>query len=155
MNESMPQPQTPQEQPESPQKSMTEEETHAFLQEKDIKPLTNWKPGEPLLYVMEEVTRQTEGGPFSDLPEHARPNFAVIRNPAAITFDRLFHFGDRAVHGLLNEFGGTVDYYTIDPETKEISFMLLPSSDPTRRKMYQVKKENLYEPNDTLFPPSK
>ena len=43
-------------------REMSEDETIVFLQEHGVKPLEDWQPHQPLLYVLEEKTRPTYEG---------------------------------------------------------------------------------------------
>lgn len=138
------------------EKSMSEAETLLFLKENNIEPLTNWQPGQPLLYVLEEVIRGDDG-PYGYLPKEGRPSIARLDSPTSLDFDDRRDTGDnRVVYPLLNETGGRVDFYAIDPETKKVRFMLIPR--PMARgkdKPFHVRKETLFKADDVVFPPSK
>jgi hypothetical protein len=137
--------------------SMTESETIEFLEEKGVQKLTSWHPGQPLLYVLEEHVKQDDG-PFGHLPRHARPSIARLDSPTALDFNEVMGEGDRIVYPLLNETGGAVTFYAIDPITKAVSFVILPKvpgeSIRTVDTPFHVRKETLYEATDELFPPS-
>jgi hypothetical protein len=137
--------------------SMTESETIQFLEENGVQKLTNWHPGQPLLYVLEEHVK-ADDGPFGHLPKHARPSIARLDSPTALDFNEVSIEENRIVYPLLNETGGAVTFYAIDPITKTVSFVILPKvpSESIRAvdTPFHVRKETLYEANDELFPPS-
>ena len=136
---------------------MSELETISFLEENGVKKLTAWHPGQPLLYILEEHVK-ADDGPFGDLPRHARPSIARLDSPTALDFHEVLAEGDRIVYPLLNETGGAVTFYAIDPETEAVSFVILPKipeeSIRTTDTPFHVRKETLYEATDELFPPS-
>ncbi len=138
-------------------KSMTEAETIAFLEENGVEPLgDDWQPGQTILYVLEEAIRGDDG-PYRYLPREGRPSIARLDSPTALDFNDRRDTGDnRVVYPLLNETGGRVDFYAIDPETKKVRFMLIPI--PMVRKEdrpFHVRREALFKANDSVFPPSK
>ena len=137
-------------------KSMTEAETMIFLNKNHMKPLSTWMPGQPLLYVLEEIIRGNDG-PFAamGIPPEARPSIARLNAPTGIDFRNEMGDLSRRVYPLLNEDGERIDYYALDSETGAITCMLLPSfSVRGQYNPYHVRKEGLFEANDDLFPPS-
>ncbi len=145
------------------QKSMSESETLSFLKEQGIEPLTDWQPGQPLLYVFEENERENMFGYVPKVGEaltrEGWPIIARLQAPTSIDFnERMLSEEDpnRIVYPLLNENDERIDFYVIDPETKEISFMLLPKSQERGKKdkPFHVRKETLFKANDSIFPPS-
>ncbi len=137
--------------------SMSESETILFLEDRGVQKLTSWHPGQPLLYVLEEHVRRDDG-PFGHLPKHARPSIARLDSPTALDFNEVSIEGNRIVYPLLNETGGAVTFYAIDPVTKAVTFVVLPKvpgeSIRTVDTPFHVRKKTLYEANDELFPPS-
>jgi hypothetical protein len=132
-------------------RSMTEAETIAFLQEQGVKPLENFTAHQPLLYVLEERIRK-DNGPLKDLPKDKRPSVARVSDPFKIHFDNpLVDEGEpeRVVYALDNP-GGQVDYYAINPITKEIEIVktTIGRIKDATSTPYHVRKEGLFMPDD-------
>jgi len=134
-------------------RSMTEAETRAFLQERNIQPLHDWQPHQPLLYVLEERLRGDDGR-FNDLPPERRPSIVRIDDPTNIRFDQpIEDMPDRVVYGLENE-GGQSDYFAIDPLTQQIVLVKTSKGRIKTNRPYHVVKGGLFMPSDELFPRS-
>ncbi len=128
---------------------MTETETLQFLQGQGIKPLEKFEEGKPLLVVLEDMYRGDDG-PFSRFPPSQRPSVARIDNPRALDFNLPLvdeETPGRTVYHLANT-GGQVDMFAIDPHTGKTALVISES----KNKNYSVRKENLFEANDELFP---
>ena len=132
-------------------KSMTKEETITFLKKHGIKPLENWKPHQPILYIFEEMIRGDDG-PFKSLPAEKRPSIARIQDPVYLNFNspEIESTTERVVYNLINA-GGEVNLYAIDPITEK---RILVATEK-KEKVYHVTREGLYMAADELFPPSK
>ena len=132
-------------------KSMTKQETIAFLKKHKIKNLENWKPHQSILYVFEEMLRGDDG-PFKFLPAEKRPSIARIYDPIHLDFNNpeVEATTERVVYNLINT-GEKVDLYAIDPVTEKPLLVLTEK----KEKAYHVTKEGLYMSNDKLFPLSK
>jgi len=132
----------------SERKGLTEQETINFLKSRGIEPLGEFKPGEPLLYVLEEMVR-ADDGPFKWLPASERPNVVRMDSPEGLNLDKPLNTEDpnRIVYVLKNKFG-KADFYTINSQTGIPKFVATES----KLKAYQVRKNLLYSPNDELFP---
>lgn len=138
-------------------RSMTADETIAFLRERGAKPLEDWQPHQPILYVLEERLRK-DVGPFNKFSKDMRPSVVRVDDPSKIHFeDPLTDEAtpDRAVYELEND-GGQVDYYAIDSKTQEITLVKTSSRIKNRTTTpYHVVKEALFMAADELFPKSK
>lgn len=139
------------------EKSMTEEQTHSFLKEKGIVPLHDWQPGQPLLYVLEEFTRQDDG-PYEKMPVDKRPSIARLDSPTFLNLEHEREGKDdikgRIVYPLANEAGGQIDYYAINPKTKRPEVVLTRNTVVNPGHAYNVRKENLFSAADGVFPKS-
>ncbi|OGE83867.1 MAG: hypothetical protein A3B23_01280 [Candidatus Colwellbacteria bacterium RIFCSPLOWO2_01_FULL_48_10] len=129
-------------------RSMNEQETKLFLESKGIKPLLEWQPNQPALYVFEDLYRGDDTlMPFKNFPPDRRPSIARIDDPTSLRDARYGGIPGRVIRDLENE-GTRVDLYAIDPETQQ---PVLAVSE-YKIKLYQVKMENLFESADELFP---
>jgi hypothetical protein len=135
---------------------MNQADIISFLTSHGVEPLGEWRPGEPLLYVIEDPYR-TDTAHYKELPEQLRPSIARLDNPDSVDSS------DRAVdkHGawtrifrIVNETGGQVDYYAIDPDTHAVT--LIKSSSTIRDKGYPYVAPGtlLFRAKDELFPKS-
>lgn len=136
---------------------MSQADIVSFLTARGIAPLGQWSPGEPLLYVVEDPYR-TDTAHYSDLPHRLRPSVARLDDP-----DRL-EPGDRAVDAdgvwtdmvrIVNETGGQVDYYAIDPATHAVTFIRSSTSKRHRDYPYVAPANLLFRANDKVFPKAK
>jgi hypothetical protein len=125
-----------------------------FLSAQGIEPLGEWRPGEALLYVIEDAYR-TDTHVYRDLPRRLRPSVARLDNPDSV------HSGDRSVdrHGvwtelfkIVNESGGQVDYYAIDPDTHAVTFIRSSPSKRAKDYPYVAPGNLLFRAHDALFP---
>ena len=143
--------------------SMTEAETMAFLGEKGVTLLRfeDYKTGQTVLYVMEQFT-QAENGPFQNLPPDKRPSIARLDKPGKLDLEHPYlpeegeDMQDRIVYDLYND-GNQVDYYAIDPKTKQPVWVKtsytktdLEADKPIHP--YKVRQENIFRAADELFP---
>lgn len=128
----------------------------SFLTSHGVEPLGQWRPGEPVLYVIEDPFR-TDTSHYGDLPERLRPSIARLDNPDSI------EAGERAVdkHGawtvifrIVNETGGQVDYYAIDPHTHAVTFVRSSSTIRDKDYPYVAPGRLLFRAKDELFPKS-
>jgi len=104
---------------------MTQADIVAFLTARGIEPLGQWRPGEPVLYVLEDPFR-TDTCHYGDLPKRLRPSIARLDSPASIdpkarAVDKDGIWTD--IFRIVNEPGGQVDYYAIDPDTHAVTFI--------------------------------
>ena len=76
----------------SEKKSLNLQETIDFLANKGIQPLAVFKPGEPILYVLEEMVR-ADDGPFKWLPAADRPNVVRMDSPEGLNLDKPLNTG--------------------------------------------------------------
>lgn len=132
---------------------MTESETVAHLEEHGVTRVDpeKWQQHQPVLYVMEEIIRHHEDGPFTDLPRDKRPSIARVNDPIAIHFDNPRGDGDRIVYNLESD-RGQVDYYVIDAATGIAELIRTTRSRMVNPKFYHVRKEALFNAADDLFP---
>ncbi len=136
--------------------SMTEVQTKDFLREQNIAPLQDWKSGEPILYVLEENTRfKSRDASPGPQPPNKIPSIIRIDHPTHIDFaDPQTDANDpeRTVYRLDNE-DRQIDYYSIDPDTKEVR--VVRTSFPhktahTEQKLF-VRQGNLFVAEDSVF----
>jgi hypothetical protein len=128
----------------------------AFLTSHGIGPLEEWRPGQPILYVVEDAFR-TDSAHYGELPKRLRPSLARLDNPDSIDSS------DRAVDGagawteifkIVNETGGQVDYYAIDAATQAVTFIKSSPSKRDKDYPYVAPGTLLFRANDELFPKS-
>ncbi|HEY0311623.1 MAG TPA: hypothetical protein VGC56_03930 [Allosphingosinicella sp.] len=128
----------------------------SFLAAHGVEPLGEWRPGEPLLYVVEDGYR-TDTHHYGDMPRRLRPSVARLDNPDSV------QSRDRAVdrHGvwtevfkIVNESGGQVDYYAIDPDTHAVTFIRSSASKRDKTYPYVAPGNLLFRASDELFPKS-
>ena len=135
---------------------MSQADIISFLASHGVEPLGQWHPGEPLLCVIEDPFR-TDTAHYKEYPKQLRPSIARLDNPNSV------ESSDRAVdkHGkwteifrIVNETGGQVDYYAIDPDTHAVT--LVKSSSTIRDKNYPYIAPGtlLFRTKDALFPKS-
>jgi hypothetical protein len=135
---------------------MNQADIVSFLTSHGIAPLGEWRPGEPLLYVIEDPYR-TDTAHYGELPKRLRPSLARLDNPDSIVSS------DRAVDSagvwteifkIVNETGGQVDYYAIDPDTHAVTFIKSSPSKRDKDYPYVAPGTLLFRANDELFPKS-
>jgi len=134
------------------QRSMSELATIVFLEDRGVQHLKTFIPGQPVLYVFEQVLLGDDG-PFGSLPPESRPNITIVRDPVELDFDSPCYSDKNPERGALyklKNLGGRADFYVIDPVTEQ---PLLVGT-KFRNKHYHVKWENLFSPDDKLFPPT-
>lgn len=128
----------------------------SFLVAHGVEPLGEWRPGEPVLYVVEDPYR-TDTSHYGELPKRLRPSIARLDDPNSIDSS------DRAVGSdgtwtrifkIVNETGGQVDYYAIDPDTHEVTFVRSSSSVRDKSYPYVAPGTLLFRAKDELFPKS-
>jgi len=133
---------------------MNQAEIIAFLARRGIEPLGEWRPGEAILYVVEDGYR-TDTAHYGDLPGRLRPSVARLDNPDSVVA------GERAVDRdgtwttmvrIVNESGGQVDYYAIDPMTHEVAFVRSSASIRDKDYPYVAPGRLLFRADDGLFP---
>ncbi len=124
-------------------RSMNRPETIAFLEERGVRPLEDFSPHTPLLYVHEDAYRGNDG-PFKHLPRDKRPSIARIHDPVSLSNPK--GGPERIVHDLANE-GGRVEHYAIDPKTKQLTLVMTEE----KTKKYQVLRRGLFEAPEELF----
>lgn len=135
---------------------MNQADIVCFLTSHGIGPLGEWRPGEPILYVIEDLFR-TDTAHYCELPKRLRPSIARLDNPNSIDSS------DRAVDRdgvwtqifkIVNETGGQVDYYAIDPDTHAVTFIKSSPSKRDKGYPYVASGTLLFRANDELFPKS-
>jgi hypothetical protein len=133
---------------------MNQADIISFLTAHGVEPLGEWSPGEPLLYVVEDGYR-TDTAHYRDLPNALRPSIARLDNPDSV------EAGERAIgrdgvwtrlFRIVNESGGQVDYYAIDPDTHAITFVRSSSSIRDGTNPYVATGIFLFRAKDELFP---
>ena len=135
---------------------MSQADIVSFLASHGVEPLGEWHPGEPLLYVVEDPYR-TDTSHYGELPTRLRPSVARIDNPDSV------EAGERAVGKdgawfqmvrIVNESGGQVDYYAIDPDTHAVTFVKSSPSIRDKAYPYVAPGNLLFRASDALFPKS-
>jgi hypothetical protein len=135
---------------------MNQADIVSFLTAHGIAPLGEWRPGEPVLYVVEDPYR-TDTAHYGELPKRLRPSLARLDNPDSVDSS------DRAVDSagawteifrIVNETGGQVDYYAIDPDTHAVTFVKSSASKRDQGYPYVAPGTLLFRANDDLFPKS-
>lgn len=126
----------------------------AFLTAHGVEPLGEWRPGEPVLYVVEDSYR-TDTSHYGELPKRLRPSIARIDRPDSV------EAGERAVGKggvwfqmvrIVNETGGQVDYYAIDPDTHAVTFVNSSPSIRDKDYPYVAPGNLLFRAKNALFP---
>ena len=136
--------------------SMDEKETLEFFAVIGIRQLdtSRWKPNQPVLYVLDEGTRRPPGEAGKLIPADKIASIARIDEPMVLRLYKPGSFSQRDCDGALHTNGGRVDYYAIDPHTKQS--LLVGTGNPDRSKVpFLVHKKKLFEVDDTIFPKSK
>ncbi|HMC91331.1 MAG TPA: hypothetical protein VKI45_02615 [Allosphingosinicella sp.] len=135
---------------------LAQAEIVSFLVARGVEPLRDWRPGEPILYVIDDPFR-TDTSHYGALPERLRPSVARLDDPDSVIVS------DRAVdrHGrwseifkIVNESGGQVDYYAIDPDTRAIVFVKSSRTERGKTYPYVAQGALLFRTKDELFPKS-
>lgn len=146
-------PKTPRPETHEVSRAMTEAETVAFLEEHGVMRVdpNKWQPHQPVLYVMEELVRTHENGPFNDLPRNKRPSIARVNDPLAIHFQSPRGDVHRTIVDLESD-RGQVDYYIIDASTGLPELIRTTRSRMVKPKTYHVRPESLFNAADDLFP---
>jgi hypothetical protein len=119
-----------------------------FLLGKGTKRLTTFLPNTPILYVFEDMYRGDEG-PFRNFPPDKRPSLAVVHDPINLDFDSPVpdeEESGRVVYELENH-GGRVDLYAINPTTHEL--ILVGTENKTKK--YHVRKDRIFEMMEGLM----
>jgi len=133
---------------------MSQAQIVAFLTARGVEPLGEWRPGEAILYVVEDGYR-TDTAHYGDLPERLRPSVARLDAPDSV------EAGERCVDRdgtwtrmmrIINESGGQVDYYAIDPGTQAVSFVRSSASIRDKDYPYVAPGRLLFRAADALFP---
>jgi len=129
---------------------MNEQETLRFLEESGVKPFPDdWQPNQPVLYVLEEVMRRKRKKDGTPFPADQVASIARLE-PADIVFTKQRAIREGRRGGAINNEGGPVDYYAIDPVTKKITLVDTANS----KRDYFITKEHLFAAADELFPRS-
>ena len=136
MNESFPEIENP--------NSMNERETIDFLKRNGAKSLAlgDWRPGQPILFVFQDFM-DTSG----DISTGPRPSIARVDSPVSMRFQE----GSKSVI-LLENHEGQVDYFAIDPRTKEVIYIRSSRKMRDASHPYLVVAGNIFSPLDKLFP---
>jgi hypothetical protein len=141
---------------EGTQEMMSQADIISFLTSHGVEPLGEWRPGEPVLYVIEDPYR-TDTSHYKELPKRLRPSIARIDNPDSVgSRDRAVdrHGAWTEIFRIVNETGGQVDYYAIDPDTHAITFVRSSSSIRDQSYPYVAAGTLLFRAKDELFPKS-
>ena len=137
-----------------PGEMMSQADIVAFLTACGVAPLGEWRPGEALLYVVEDPYR-TDTSHYGALPHRLRPSIARIDDPDSV------EPGERAVGRdgvwtqmirIVNGSGGQVDYYAIDPNTHGVTFVHSSDSKRDTGYPYVAPGNLLFRAKDALFP---
>jgi hypothetical protein len=141
---------------EETQEMMSQAEIITFLTSHGVEPLGEWCPGEPLLCVIEDGFR-TDTAHYKELAEPLRPSIARLDNPdSVISNDRAIdrHGVWTGIFKIVNETGGQVDYYAIDPHTHAVTFVRSSASIRDKGYPYVAPGILLFRARDDLFPRS-
>ena len=135
---------------------MSQADIISFLTSHGVDPLEEWRPGQPLLCVIEDPFR-TETSHYQDLPERLRPSIARLDNPDSVeaserSVDR--HGVWTEIFRIVNDTGGQVDYYAIDPDTHAITLVKSGSTKRDETYPYVAPGNLLFRARDELFPKS-
>src|SRR3989344_4469145 len=114
--------------PKLESRSMNEDETKAFLLRRGAKPLSisDWEPGQPIVFVMNDFFRNTH---YSSFSKDKKPSLAHIVKP-----DKLSPV--KGEYRMQN--GGRIDYYAVDTVTGQLT--LVKSSANTKGYVLDVDK---------------
>jgi hypothetical protein len=137
--------------------SLTGAETLELFRARGLQPMAEFKPGQPLIYVLEDFYRGDDG-PFGRLGRNNRPSFAYITNPVHLGPVRpgAFtgtgstvgqRFGGRVIRDLLNQ-RSPVDLYAINRENGEMIFVRRER----KSAEYQVVPENIFIADESRLP---
>ena len=118
---------------------MNEQETRDFLLQNGVQPLdlNNWQPHLPILFLLKDTIRAD----LDYFPNNKKPSILRINDPVRL------YIHDPARHALHNQ-GGQIDYYAINPKTKEINLVKTSANS----KRYFVTVDSLFVSSDNLFP---
>lgn len=141
---------------EGEQRILNETETLAFLKEKGIQPLEDWKAGEPLLYVFEEALRD-DRSIFGDVAPNERPTLVRIDAPSYLeetknTFDDPATGQRTRYYGVENERGSRVDYYVINAASGTPKIVRTTYTRKGQSNPYLVRRDTLFSAADEVFP---
>ena len=142
--------------PDDARGMMGQRDILAFLASRGVETLGEWRPGEPVLYVIEDPWR-TDTSHYRDLPRRLRPSFARLENPDRI--DPSARAVDKdgvwtQIFEIVNESGGRVDYYAIDPDTHAVTFVRSGATKRNKDCPYVAQGNLLFRAKDELFPKS-
>jgi hypothetical protein len=135
---------------------MNQADIVSFLTSHGIGPLGEWRPGEPILYVIEDPFR-TDTAHYGELPKRLRPSIARLDTPNSIVSSERAVDKDglwTEIFKIVNETGGQVDYYAIDPDTHAVTFIKSSPSKRDKDYPYVAPGTLLFRANDELFPKS-
>ena len=133
---------------------MSQADIVAFLTAHGVEPLGEWRPGEPVLYVVEDPYR-TDTSHYGDLPKRLRPSVARLDRPDSIEPKARAVDKDGVwteIFRIVNGTGGQVDYYAIDPDTHAIAFVKSSPSIRDKDYPYVAPANLLFRAKDALFP---
>ncbi|HYJ51876.1 MAG TPA: hypothetical protein VEW04_01775 [Allosphingosinicella sp.] len=142
--------------PDDARGMMSQRDIVAFLASHGVQTLEEWRPGEPVLYVIEDPLR-TDTAHYRDLPRRLRPSFARLDNPDRI--DPSARAVDKdgvwtQIFEIVNESGGRVDYYAIDPDTHAVTFVRSSATKRDKAYPYVAQGNLLFRTKDELLPKS-
>ena len=140
--------------PDGAPEMMNQADIVSFLASHGVEPLGEWHPGEPILYVIEDAYR-TDTAHYGELPNRLRPSIARLDNPDSIdSRDRAVDKNGRwtEIFRIVNETGGQVDYYAIDPVTHAVTFIKSSLSIRDKGYPYVAPGTFLFCAKDELFP---
>jgi hypothetical protein len=135
---------------------MSQADIISFLKSHGVEPLGEWRPGEPLLCVIEDPFR-TDTAHYKELPHQLRPSIARLDNPDSVDSSDRAVDKDGAwtqIFRIINETGGQVDYYAIDLDTHAVTFVKSSSSKRDESYPYVAPGTLLFRAKDALFPKS-
>jgi hypothetical protein len=133
---------------------MSQADIVSFLTAHGVESLGGWRAGEPILYVIEDPYR-TDTAHYGELPKRLRPSIARLDSPDSV------ESRDRAVDKdgvwteifkIINETGGQVDYYAIDPDSHAVTFIRSSPSVRDKDYPYVAPASLLFRAKDELFP---
>ena len=135
---------------------MSQADILAFLTANGVEPLAQWRPGEPILYIVEDPFR-TDTSHYGELPKRLRPSVARLDRPDSIESQARAVDKDGVwteLFWIVNGTGGQVDYYAIDPDTHAITFVKSSPSIRDKSYPYVAPGNLLFRAKDALFPKS-
>ncbi len=135
-------------------RSMGEKETKAFLAKHGAVQLffEDWVPGEPIIVVFTEnildsMNEYQDRRTTREIPKNKMPCLIRMDRPA-----RMYLSGTSGNSFALENDGGQIDYFTINSQTEEISWVKSSANFRGALDPYRAAAGNLFRSLDELFP---